>query len=159
MAGFAHAEIRDKGIDLKLGVALESVQYVPNEHVASFESGESEKHQHLEGELELTLNNGEKLTTDILIYGYWCSPRNQISARSRLRNRCPWWYLHQWNTCKPAILRFTRWVMRLKKKDFVTGEPTLVPLAGPANRQGRMAADNHARSERSLSRYTRYGDL
>ena len=27
-------------------------------------------------------------------------------------------------------------------KDFVTGEPTQVPLAGPANRQGRLAADH-----------------
>ena len=26
--------------------------------------------------------------------------------------------------------------------DFITGEPTQVPLAGPANRQGRIAADN-----------------
>ncbi len=26
--------------------------------------------------------------------------------------------------------------------DFVTGEPTQIPLAGPANRQGRIAADN-----------------
>lgn len=26
--------------------------------------------------------------------------------------------------------------------DFVTGQPTMVPLAGPANRQGRIAADN-----------------
>jgi NADPH-dependent 2,4-dienoyl-CoA reductase/sulfur reductase-like enzyme/rhodanese-related sulfurtransferase len=27
-------------------------------------------------------------------------------------------------------------------KNFVLGEPTLIPLAGPANKQGRMAADN-----------------
>lgn len=27
-------------------------------------------------------------------------------------------------------------------KDFITGEPTQVPLAGPANRQGRIAADH-----------------
>lgn len=27
-------------------------------------------------------------------------------------------------------------------RDFVTGDPTQVPLAGPANRQGRIAADN-----------------
>ena len=27
-------------------------------------------------------------------------------------------------------------------KDFVTSEPSLIPLAGPANRQGRIAADN-----------------
>ena len=26
-------------------------------------------------------------------------------------------------------------------KDFVTGEWTLIPLAGPANRQGRIVAD------------------
>ncbi len=26
--------------------------------------------------------------------------------------------------------------------DFITGKPSFVPLAGPANRQGRMAADN-----------------
>ena len=26
-------------------------------------------------------------------------------------------------------------------KDWVTGEQTLIPLAGPANRQGRIAAD------------------
>jgi NADPH-dependent 2,4-dienoyl-CoA reductase/sulfur reductase-like enzyme len=30
----------------------------------------------------------------------------------------------------------------IEVKDFVTGEPTQVPLAGPANRQGRMAADH-----------------
>jgi NADPH-dependent 2,4-dienoyl-CoA reductase/sulfur reductase-like enzyme/rhodanese-related sulfurtransferase len=30
----------------------------------------------------------------------------------------------------------------VETRDFVTGEPTQVPLAGPANRQGRIAADN-----------------
>ena len=30
----------------------------------------------------------------------------------------------------------------IEVKDFVTGEPTQVPLAGPANRQGRIAADH-----------------
>jgi len=30
----------------------------------------------------------------------------------------------------------------VETSDFVTGEPTQVPLAGPANRQGRLAADN-----------------
>jgi rhodanese-related sulfurtransferase len=30
----------------------------------------------------------------------------------------------------------------IEVKDFVLGEPTQVPLAGPANRQGRIAADN-----------------
>ena len=26
--------------------------------------------------------------------------------------------------------------------DFTTGQPALIPLAGPANRQGRIASDN-----------------
>jgi rhodanese-related sulfurtransferase len=30
----------------------------------------------------------------------------------------------------------------IEVKDFVLGDPTQVPLAGPANRQGRIAADN-----------------
>ena len=30
----------------------------------------------------------------------------------------------------------------LEVKDFVTGDNTLIPLAGPANRQGRIIADN-----------------
>lgn len=29
-------------------------------------------------------------------------------------------------------------------KDFITGNPTFIPLAGPANKQGRIAADNIA---------------
>jgi NADPH-dependent 2,4-dienoyl-CoA reductase/sulfur reductase-like enzyme len=38
-------------------------------------------------------------------------------------------------------------------KDWVTGEYTLIPLAGPANRQGRIAADNIA-GRRSVFRGT-----
>ena len=30
----------------------------------------------------------------------------------------------------------------IEVKDFVSGDPIQVPLAGPANRQGRIAADN-----------------
>ncbi|EPM7856204.1 FAD-dependent oxidoreductase, partial [Vibrio alginolyticus] len=141
MAGFAHAEIREKGINLKLGVALESVQFLPNEHIASIEAGESEKHQHLEGELELTLNNGEKLTTDILIMAIGVRPEIKLAKESGLEigalgGICTNEYMQ---TNDPSIYAVGDAV---EEKDFVTGEQTLVPLAGPANRQGRMAADN-----------------
>ncbi|MFN1549492.1 FAD-dependent oxidoreductase [Vibrio natriegens] len=141
MAGFAHAEIRDKGIDLKLGVALESVQFVPNEHVASFDSGESEKHQHLEGELKLTLNNGEKLTTDILIMAIGVRPETKLAQEAGLEIGALGGIStnEYMQTSDPSIYAVGDAV---EEKDFVTGEPTLVPLAGPANRQGRMAADN-----------------
>ncbi|EJR0950865.1 FAD-dependent oxidoreductase [Vibrio alginolyticus] len=141
MAGFAHAEIREKGIDLKLGVALESVKLVPNEHVASFDSGESEKHQHLEGELELTLNNGERLTTDILIMAIGVRPETKLAKEAGLEiGALGGIYINEYmQTSDPSIYAVGDAV---EEKDFVTGEQTLVPLAGPANRQGRMAADN-----------------
>ncbi|EIZ9929291.1 FAD-dependent oxidoreductase [Vibrio parahaemolyticus] len=141
MAGFAHAEIREKGIDLKLGVALESVQFLPNEHIASIEAGESEKHQHLEGELELTLNNGEKLTTDILIMAIGVRPETKLAKEAGLEiGALGGIYTNEYmQTSDPSIYAVGDAV---EEKDFVTGEQTLVPLAGPANRQGRMAADN-----------------
>ena len=141
MAGFAHAEIREKGIDLKLGVAIESVKYIPNEHIASFDSGESEKHQHLEGELELTLNNGETLTTDILIMAIGVRPETKLAQEAGLQlGAFGGIYTNEFmQTSDPSIYSVGD---AIEDKDFVTGEQTLVPLAGPANRQGRMAADN-----------------
>lgn len=141
MAGFAHAEIRQKGIDLKLGVALQSVEYVPNDHIASVGSGESEEHQHIEGELNLTLNNGESLTTDILIMAIGVRPETKLAAEAGLQiGELGGIYTNEMmQTSDPAIYAVGDAV---EEKDFVTGAQTLVPLAGPANRQGRMAADN-----------------
>ena len=44
-------------------------------------------------------------------------------------------------------------------KDFVTGQWTLIPLAGPANRQGRIAADVIAGRRLPLSRHPGHLDL
>jgi len=141
MAGFAHEEIRQKGIDLKLGGALQSVEYIPNDHIASVGSGESEEHQHIEGELNLTLNNGESLTTDILIMAIGVRPETKLAAEAGLQiGELGGIYTNEMmQTSDPAIYAVGDAV---EEKDFVTGAQTLVPLAGPANRQGRMAADN-----------------
>ncbi|HBC3816907.1 TPA: FAD-dependent oxidoreductase, partial [Vibrio parahaemolyticus] len=141
MAGFAHAEIRQQGIDLKLGVALQAVEYVPNEHIASFGSGEDEEHQHIEGELNLTLNNGETLTTDILIMAIGVRPETKLAQEAGLKiGELGGIYTNEsMQTSDPSIYAVGD---AIEEKDFVTGSQTLVPLAGPANRQGRMAADN-----------------
>ncbi|HCZ9271454.1 TPA: FAD-dependent oxidoreductase [Vibrio alginolyticus] len=141
MAGFAHAEIRQKGIDLKLGVALQAIEYVPNEHIASFSSGENENKQHIEGELNLTLNNGETLTTDILIMAIGVRPEIKLAKEAELDiGALGGIYTNEYmQTSDPSIYAVGDAV---EEKDFVTGGRTLVPLAGPANRQGRMAADN-----------------
>ncbi|MDV5168419.1 FAD-dependent oxidoreductase [Photobacterium rosenbergii] len=141
MAGFAHAEIRAKGIDLRLGVALESVEFVPTEHIASVEAGESDAHQHLQGELNLSLNNGEKITTDILIMAIGVRPETKLAQEAGLQiGELGGIYTNEsMQTSDPYIYAVGDAV---EEKDFVTGSQTLVPLAGPANRQGRMAADN-----------------
>jgi len=141
MSGFAHAEIREKGVDLKLGVALEAVEYIPNQHMVSIDSGENEEHQHIEGEIELTLSNGELLTTDILIMAIGVRPETKLAKEAGLQiGALGGIYTNDsMQTSDPSIYAVGD---AIEEKDFVTGAQTLVPLAGPANRQGRMAADN-----------------
>ncbi len=141
MAGFAHAEIRAKGIDLRLGAALKSVEYRPAATLPSPESGESLEHKHVEGELDLVLSNGDTLTTDILIMAIGVRPETKLAAEAGLQlgELGGIWVNEQMQTSDPAIYAVGDAV---EEKDFVTGKQTLVPLAGPANRQGRMAADN-----------------
>lgn len=141
MVGFAHAEIRQQGVDLKLGVALQAVEFMPSEHIASINSGEDEAHQHLQGQLNLSLNNGETLTTDLLIMAIGVRPETTLAKQAGLQiGELGGIYTHpSMQTSDPDIYAVGDAV---EDKDFVTGKQTLVPLAGPANRQGRMAADN-----------------
>ncbi len=46
------------------------------------------------------------------------------------------------STCAPAIRAIYAVGDAVESIDYVTRRPVLVPLAGPANRQGRIAADN-----------------
>ncbi|CAH1564333.1 CoA-disulfide reductase [Vibrio jasicida] len=141
MAGFAHAEIREKGIDLRLGVALSSVEYIANQSVANNEAGEDDTHQHLQGKLTLSLNNGDQLDTDILIMAIGVRPETKLAQEAGLQiGALGGIYINEYmQSSDPSIYAVGDAV---EEKDFVTGEQTLVPLAGPANRQGRMAADN-----------------
>ncbi|MFN3017591.1 FAD-dependent oxidoreductase [Vibrio coralliilyticus] len=141
MAGFIHEEIRNQGIDLRLGVALESVQHIPNDHISTLESGEDEEHQHLSGELDLTLNNGDTIRTDILIMAIGVRPEIKLAQQAGLQiGQLGGIYTNEMmQTSDPSIYAVGD---AIEERDFVTGTQTLVPLAGPANRQGRMAADN-----------------
>ncbi|GEA59401.1 FAD-dependent oxidoreductase [Vibrio comitans] len=141
MAGFVHTEILDKGIDLKLGVALQSVEHIPNQHIANTEAGEAEHHQHLQGSLKLKLNSGEELATDILIMAIGVKPETRLAEQARLKiGQLGGIHTNEsMQTSDPYIYAVGD---AIEETDFVTGNQTLVPLAGPANRQGRMAADN-----------------
>ncbi len=141
MAGFAHAEIRSHNIDLRLGVALAGVEYIPEPHMASKDAGENVTHQHINGHLKLELSNGENLSTDMLIMAIGVRPETSLAAKAGLQigELGGIWTKPSMQTSDPFIYAVGD---AIEEADFVTGQATLVPLAGPANRQGRMAADN-----------------
>ena len=141
MAGFAHQVIRDHDIDLRLGVALQGIEYIPTTSIVNEDIGESNQHQHLQGELNLSLSNGEELKTDILIMAIGVRPETTLAIQAELEiGELGGIKTNQYlQTSDPSIYAVGDAIEEL---DFVTKESTLVPLAGPANRQGRMAADN-----------------
>lgn len=126
MAGFAHAEIRAHDIDLRLNTALSAVEYIETQDGS---------------ELNLTLSNGEQLITDILIMAIGVRPETKLAQEAGLEigELGGIWTNPSMQTSDPSIYAVGD---AIEEQDFVTGNPTLVPLAGPANRQGRMAADN-----------------
>ncbi|ANQ23769.1 CoA-disulfide reductase [Vibrio natriegens] len=140
MAGFVHAEIKAKGIDLRLSTALKSVEFKPTTSLASMDAGQSE-HQDVNGELDLTLSSGDTLTTDLLIMAIGVRPETKLAQEAGLEiGQLGGIFTNEYmQTSDPSIYAVGD---AIEEKDFVTGEQTLVPLAGPANRQGRMAADN-----------------
>ncbi|WP_108652288.1 FAD-dependent oxidoreductase [Dongshaea marina] len=136
MAGFAHAEIRQHGVDLRLETALSSVEYVTPSHIGSEESlADAGSH------LELQLSNDEILTTDLLIMAVGVRPETRLAQEAGLKigELGGIWTTADLKTSDPSIYAVGD---AIEEQDFVTGQSTLVPLAGPANRQGRMAADN-----------------
>ncbi|WP_063652508.1 FAD-dependent oxidoreductase [Aliivibrio fischeri] len=122
MAGFVHKEIKDKEIDLRLGSALQEV--------VETETG-----------LTLSLSTGEVLDTNLLIMAIGVKPETKLANEAGLQlGELGGIYTNeQLQTSDPFIYAVGD---AIEEKDFVTGNQTLVPLAGPANRQGRMAADN-----------------
>ncbi|OOF22358.1 FAD-dependent oxidoreductase [Salinivibrio sp. IB872] len=141
MAGFVHQTIRDQEVDLRLSTALESAEFIPTTHVASDDAGEPSEPQHLEGALRLTLNNGDKLDTELLIMAVGVKPEVTLAQQAGLAigEKGGIVVNSTLQTQDPDIYAVGDAVEEI---DFVTHKPTLVPLAGPANRQGRMAADN-----------------
>jgi NADPH-dependent 2,4-dienoyl-CoA reductase/sulfur reductase-like enzyme/rhodanese-related sulfurtransferase len=141
MAGYAHAQIKEHGVDLRLGVALEAVEYIPHAHLPNLETGEVDKHPHIEGHLNLQLSDGNTLETQLLVMAIGVKPEISLAEEAGLKigELGAIWTTPSMQTSDPSIYAVGD---AIQEADFVTGNPTVVPLAGPANRQGRMAADN-----------------
>ncbi len=115
-------ELADKGVTLLLGRTGESLE------------------QTAQG-LVVCLNSGQRLPAQLVVMGVGVRPENQLAVTAGLEvgPRGGIRVDEHMRTSDPDIFAVGDAV---EIKDFVTGEPTQIPLAGPANRQGRIAADN-----------------
>lgn len=122
MANFVHQVLVQKQTDLRLNTGLTAITELP-EHLA------------------LTLSNGEKLTTGLVILAIGVKPETMLASAAGLElgARGGIKVDDGMRTSDPDIYAVGDAVETL---DFVTAQPALIPLAGPANRQGRIAADN-----------------
>ncbi len=132
MANMLHARIREEGIDLRLRTGLSAIERldVPAEKGSAVPAG-----------LRLTLNDGSHLDTGLLILAIGVKPETLLAAKAGLElgPRGGIKVDAGMRTSDPFIYAVGDAV---EETDFVTGESVLIPLAGPANRQGRIAADN-----------------
>ncbi len=112
---------------------LHGVQVVLGDGVASFEQVEGES-------LLVTTRSGEQFPADLVIVSLGVRPDTTLakSAGLELGERGGIRVDDQMRTSDPHI-----WAVGdvVEVKDVQTGEWTLMALAGPANRQGRIAAD------------------
>jgi rhodanese-related sulfurtransferase len=87
------------------------------------------------------LNSGEQLTAQLVILGVGVRPENKLAVDAGLEvgPRGGIQVNEFLQTSDPNIYAVGD---AIEVKDFISGDPIQVPLAGPANRQGRIAADN-----------------
>jgi NADPH-dependent 2,4-dienoyl-CoA reductase/sulfur reductase-like enzyme/rhodanese-related sulfurtransferase len=91
--------------------------------------------------IAVRLKSGERLTAQLVILGVGVRPENKLAVEAGLEvgPRGGIKVNEHLQTSDPNIYAVGD---AIEVKDFVSGDPTQVPLAGPANRQGRIAADN-----------------
>jgi NADPH-dependent 2,4-dienoyl-CoA reductase/sulfur reductase-like enzyme/rhodanese-related sulfurtransferase len=91
--------------------------------------------------LVVRLKSGERVPAQLVVLGVGVRPENKLAVEAGLEvgPRGGVRVNEHLQTSDPDIYAVGDVI---EVRDFVTGEPTQVPLAGPANRQGRIAADH-----------------
>lgn len=115
-------ELADKGVSLWLGQSAEG-----------FEQAEHG--------LTVRLQSGQRLAAQLVVLGVGVRPENQLAVQAGLDvgPRGGIRVNEHMQTSDPNIYAVGDAV---EVQDYVLHQPTQVPLAGPANRQGRIAADH-----------------
>jgi NADPH-dependent 2,4-dienoyl-CoA reductase/sulfur reductase-like enzyme/rhodanese-related sulfurtransferase len=111
-----------QGVSLLLGQSAEAFEQAPDG-------------------LIVRLKSGLRLPAQLVLLGVGVRPENQLAVEAGLEigPRGGIRVNEHLQTSDPDIYAVGD---AIAVKDFVTGEATQVPLAGPANRQGRIAADH-----------------
>lgn len=121
MAAHLHRHIRKKGVDLRLGTGLTGIE----------QSGDR---------LQCALDDGSKIEVDLVILSVGIRPDNTLAKEAGLElDGHAIAVDEQMLTSDPDIYAVGDAV---STANFITGEKQVFALAGPANRQGRMVADN-----------------
>ena len=114
-----------KGVVLRLGDGLSSLERMPDGH------------------LRVIAESGTRLDADLVILAIGVRPETQLAKGAGLRigSRGGITTDNQMRTSDPKI-----WAVgdAVEISDVVMGQETVLPLAGPANRQGRVAAESIA---------------
>jgi NADPH-dependent 2,4-dienoyl-CoA reductase/sulfur reductase-like enzyme/peroxiredoxin family protein/rhodanese-related sulfurtransferase/TusA-related sulfurtransferase len=123
IAAMIHRELRDHGVRLGLNEALQAIERVEN------------------GRLEVTLSSGRKAQTDMILLAIGVRPESDLAhaAGLELGPRGHIAVNEFMQTSDPDIYAVGDAV---QVRHAVTGALTAVPLAGPANRQARIAASH-----------------
>jgi NADPH-dependent 2,4-dienoyl-CoA reductase/sulfur reductase-like enzyme/rhodanese-related sulfurtransferase len=116
------AALAEKGVELLLGQTAEAITAGPDG-------------------MTVRLTSGDSRTAQLVVLGIGVRPENKLAVQAGLEvgPRGGIRVNEYLQTTDPDIFAVGDAV---ETTDFGTGERTQVPLAGPANRQGRIAADN-----------------
>ena len=122
IAAFLHRELRENGVRLNLGVRAEGIERTGND-------------------LTVALSNGERVACGLVIFAAGVRPETVLAREAGLAlgERGGIKVDSQLRTSDPDIFAVGDAV---EVRDLVTGAMGVLPLAGPANRQGHIAADN-----------------
>jgi NADPH-dependent 2,4-dienoyl-CoA reductase/sulfur reductase-like enzyme/rhodanese-related sulfurtransferase len=114
-------------------LARHNVKVEPGDGVAGFRKAKA-------GGLEVLTEKGKSHPADIVVMAIGVKPETKLAkmAGIEIGQRGGIHVNEHMVTSNPDILAVGD---AIEVKDFITGEWTLIPLAGPANRQGRIAAD------------------
>lgn len=123
MASMVHRHLTDKGVGLYL-----------EDGVVRFE-------ETAEGRVVVYLRSGRKITSDMVLLSIGVRPEVGLAQEAGLTiGTCRGIVVDEYmQTSDPDIYALGDAVEVMHR---VTGKPALIPLAGPANKQGRIVADN-----------------